>query len=286
MNSYLKRFSNKNRGKGYYKFLRKIKNNLLLFLNKKEIFIHRECFYCNKKRVFILSKNITEKRGAYCIVCSSGLRNNLVLEILGKYLKEDSIVYNTASVGNVYHYLKNKMNSNNFYYSDYYENEKLGAMINGIRNENLENLTFENEKFDIVISEEVFEHITDYKKAFKEIERVLKKGGIHIFTIPLHENNKTIERIKDDKNLQKVVYHGDYLRDGIAVYTDFGYDVKDIIKQETEMETEIIIKDNFYKKEEITFIDDNEYKEYLKNKDKLLQYFKYNNIVLVSKKLE
>ena len=41
-------------------------------------------------------------------------------------------------------------------------------------------IPFENEKFDIVISNQVFEHVADYDLAFKEISRVLKKEGISL----------------------------------------------------------------------------------------------------------
>tara|TARA_B100000035_G_scaffold179193_1_gene152862 strand:- start:123 stop:851 length:729 start_codon:yes stop_codon:yes gene_type:complete len=45
-------------------------------------------------------------------------------------------------------------------------------------------IPFENEKFDIVISNQVFEHVADYDLAFKEISRVLKKEGISLNFFP------------------------------------------------------------------------------------------------------
>jgi ubiquinone/menaquinone biosynthesis C-methylase UbiE len=71
----------------------------------------------------------------------------------------------------------------------------LGDQKNGIRCENLEQLTFPDETFDIFITQDVFEHIFDIEKASNEIMRVLKAPGIHIFTAPKHkELKKTIPR--------------------------------------------------------------------------------------------
>jgi len=44
-------------------------------------------------------------------------------------------------------------------------------------------LPFDDEQFDIVISQVVLEHVMDYPSTFKEVHRVLKPGGIsfHIF---------------------------------------------------------------------------------------------------------
>jgi ubiquinone/menaquinone biosynthesis C-methylase UbiE len=45
-------------------------------------------------------------------------------------------------------------------------------------------LPFENNLFDVVVCSEVIEHVPNRDKAFKEIHRVLKKGGKFIVTTP------------------------------------------------------------------------------------------------------
>jgi len=47
-----------------------------------------------------------------------------------------------------------------------------------------ENMPFKNESFDVVISEEVLEHIVNQKQFIDEISRVLKPGGVAIITTP------------------------------------------------------------------------------------------------------
>lgn len=66
----------------------------------------------------------------------------------------------------------------NYTSSYFYENKKLGADLDdGGTNENLEELSFRDESFDIFISQDVMEHVNNPSKAFKEIARVLKQGG-------------------------------------------------------------------------------------------------------------
>jgi ubiquinone/menaquinone biosynthesis C-methylase UbiE len=49
-------------------------------------------------------------------------------------------------------------------------------------------LPYENNFFDVVISCDCFEHIQDDHKAISEVHRVLKPGGILIFTVPAFQS--------------------------------------------------------------------------------------------------
>jgi GT2 family glycosyltransferase/2-polyprenyl-3-methyl-5-hydroxy-6-metoxy-1,4-benzoquinol methylase len=53
----------------------------------------------------------------------------------------------------------------------------------GIRCEDNVNVTFENDYFDIVISEDILGHAQDPIRSFSEISRVLREGGSFFFTI-------------------------------------------------------------------------------------------------------
>lgn len=48
-------------------------------------------------------------------------------------------------------------------------------------------LPFDDNSFDLIISNQVFEHIPDYKKSLEEIHRVLKPGGKLIALFPVQE---------------------------------------------------------------------------------------------------
>ncbi len=49
---------------------------------------------------------------------------------------------------------------------------------------NLENLPFENNSIDVIVSQFVLEHVENPEKVFKELFRVLKPGGVFIFLTP------------------------------------------------------------------------------------------------------
>jgi len=68
--------------------------------------------------------------------------------------------------------------------SYFWDNVPLGQYRGDMRCEDLTRLTFENDLFDVVITSDVMEHVFDPSKAFSEIFRVLKSGGLHIFSIP------------------------------------------------------------------------------------------------------
>ena len=57
--------------------------------------------------------------------------------------------------------------------------------IYGYRSEDLEKQTFGHEQFDLVVTQDVMEHIFEAEVAFREIYRTLKPGGAHILTTPL-----------------------------------------------------------------------------------------------------
>ncbi|MCD4812953.1 class I SAM-dependent methyltransferase [bacterium] len=128
----------------------------------------------------------------------------------------------------------------------YHEGTKCGEVKDGFRCENLEQLTFENEMYDLHITSDVMEHVFFPERAFQEIARTLKPGGVHIFTVPLVMKNKQSrvravldERTKEIQYIEKPDYHGDHL-----VTRDWGYDIKQFISDSSAMESKIILIEN------------------------------------------
>lgn len=72
----------------------------------------------------------------------------------------------------------------NYINSYLWEDTQPGHYRDGVRCEDLTRLTFDRESFDVVLSSDVMNHVFDPDRAFAEIFRVLKPGGIHVFTIP------------------------------------------------------------------------------------------------------
>jgi len=101
-----------------------------------------------------------------------------------------------------------------------------------IHHEDLTNLSFSSESFELMITLDVFEHIPDFRKAFKESFRILSSNGNLAFTIPFFFNReKTIIRAKID-NEEKINHilpaeiHGKPVsNDGSLCFQNFGWDI-------------------------------------------------------------
>jgi len=138
-------------------------------------------------------------------------------------------IYEPGIIGPFRKYLKSLAGYRQSYY---WEGTPCGTNFKEIRCENLEALTFENHYFDLVITSDIFEHIRKPFTAFKEIHRVLKPGGYHIFTVPMAWplSEKTEHRVDtsnaQDVHIKKPVYHGSPVdKNGSLVYMDFGLDI-------------------------------------------------------------
>jgi SAM-dependent methyltransferase len=120
--------------------------------------------------------------------------------------------------------------------SFFFEDVPLGTLKDGNRCENLEALTFPPQSFDIFITQDVLEHVFHPDRALSEIMRVLRPGGLHIFTAPKHKHLlKSEPRAKlvggSIVHLQEPNYHGNPIGDGRALATwDYGADFDDLIQ--------------------------------------------------------
>jgi hypothetical protein len=95
--------------------------------------------------------------------------------------RSDLSIHEFGSVGGIVETLRGQPW---FTISEYFADIPLGGLgPNGVRCENLINSTFSDDSFNLIISQDVMEHIQDPARAFSEIFRILRPGGSHIFTI-------------------------------------------------------------------------------------------------------
>jgi SAM-dependent methyltransferase len=92
-------------------------------------------------------------------------------------------------------------------------------------------LTLPDESVDIFITQDVLEHVFHPDDAIREINRVLKPGGMHVFTTPKHkllEKTTQRARITADGTVEHILeeqYHGNPIGDNRALVTyDYGVD--------------------------------------------------------------
>jgi SAM-dependent methyltransferase len=107
----------------------------------------------------------------------------------------------------------------------------------GFRHEDVESLSFEEASLDFIVSNDVFEHVADPARAFRECARVLKPGGVMFATFPFFsdmERSRTRARLGSVgvEHLLPAEYHGDPTSSsGALVFTDFGGDVFGLFRE-------------------------------------------------------
>jgi SAM-dependent methyltransferase len=191
------------------------------------------CPICNGKSLFILNSPPELMRNhAVCMGCGSCSRHrhlaltllrafsNIPLASLSDFRRHPEIrILNTSTQGPLAEALGN---AENIIHSEYIDDAKPGEIRNQIMNQDLQNLSFSNDSLDVILSEDVLEHIPDIEKAFREIHRVLKPCGVHIFTIPYQFDKKSrpLFELKGGKPrlFEPIEYHGDPFRGQIPCY--------------------------------------------------------------------
>jgi len=116
-------------------------------------------------------------------------------------------------------------------YSEY------GSEDPAIPSEDLARLSYRDGEFDLVLTSDTLEHVPELSRALGEIERVLKPGGRHIFTVPaVWDGRKTRRRAELDGgrvvHLRPPSYHGvwDAQSPDRLVFHEFGEDALDYLQ--------------------------------------------------------
>ncbi len=205
------------------------------------------CTVCGRRSVFLLNDTAeTVRNHAVCLWCRSTARNRHVARcVLDAFAERglrglsdwrnhpDLVVLNTSNHSAIARRLGN---AGNVYNTEYFDGYRSGEVVNGVRCENLEEMSFESECLDLIITEDVIEHVENTNQCLREIYRVLKPGGYHIFSVPFSFDRRTIHRFgrKNGKYVPIVLpveYHQDGIRGKIPAYYNFGYDLLDRLEE-------------------------------------------------------
>jgi SAM-dependent methyltransferase len=204
--------------------------------------------YCNccDKPVSFIADDSWYRDNYLCSNCKCRPRERALMYVLEElfpnyenmYIHESSPIRQGAS-------LKLKEKCHNYIETQYCCGHKFGEIVNGFRNENLESQTFQDESFDLIITQDVMEHIPDPNRAFKEISRTLRHGGAHIFTVPLVNKGRETQKWStiNDKNELTFIHTPDYHGEFPVTY-HYGYDIVDLIYKSSELITQIFVIDN------------------------------------------
>lgn len=189
-----------------------------------------QCPVCRRRTLYLrFDANLRESLA--CIWCGSNARGRALMLALQRATPAlDKLdVYEPGAGGPLSSRLSVLCKS--YATSQYVPSVAAGTIHNGTRSENLEALSFSDGSFDVVVTQDVLEHVLCPDRAFSEIARVLRPGGFHIFTVPYHRGQPTARRVRIEADgavvhLVEPEYHDDPLNvDGALVATDWGEDL-------------------------------------------------------------
>ena len=137
-------------------------------------------------------------------------------------------------------------NCSNYVASSYFPDRPLGTCVGRVHNEDLENQTFSEASFDLVIHLDVLEHLFDPFKALREIYRTLSPDGICVFTAPTQwaeQSSKQVAFLDKEGKLEikgTPEYHGNpFDKKGSLVTWRYGYDLPLLVMRETNFDVEV-----------------------------------------------
>jgi SAM-dependent methyltransferase len=142
-----------------------------------------------------------------CLSCRATATNLSLIPIIRKHFNdcyEGSVAYELSTYGSTLDWLRR--NFDRVITSEFIPGQPLGRKVNGIHNEDVQQLSFESASIDLISSNQVFEHVPDDLRGFKECLRVLKDGGAMVMSLPLFDRPAT-QRIATLEH-SKVVFIG------------------------------------------------------------------------------
>jgi hypothetical protein len=145
----------------------------------------RNYLSCGRRTRFLVSGKVS--RSIRCLSCKStaiSLANVAQIQQL-PLDPATSAVYELAYHGAVHRYLKQRFAC--FECSEHVGPPAGGVRVNGVRNEDVQKLSFEDSCLAPVSCTEAFVHVPDCLADFSKLYRVLRPGGWFVFTVPFFD---------------------------------------------------------------------------------------------------
>ena len=198
------------------------------------------CNICQRPTIFLCIRP-EDRWIRYCLWCRSTPKYRALYRVLTNHLGPDlrvlldggARVYELTGASPI---SRRCSNYPGYACSVHWSDKPFGVeMRPRVWNQDLQRLTFPDSSFDVVISSETMEHVRRPWIGFGEIQRVLKTGGVHCFTIPYSPGRSTRSRVDTsgatDVHILPKVYHEDpHCRTDSLVFTDFGNDLPRLLR--------------------------------------------------------
>ena len=202
------------------------------------------CPLCDGRVFLRLSRYLLGTRCLRCEACpiSMAIGTAVAREVPDLAAKS---VYEISSRGAVFEFLKQRAGELTF--SEFFDDVEPGTHRNGISCQDVQRLTYPDRSFDLCTSTEVFEHVPDDRRGFAELHRVLRPGGLAIFTVPIHDDlARTVERAvldgEEPRHLLEPRYHDDFIRGSkkVLVYRDYSLDISGRLREAGFAQAEVV----------------------------------------------
>jgi len=196
---------------------------------------HGHCPICEKDTVFV-AQGPWLRDQLLCTACPGGSvpRERALALVLGE-LRPDwrTLAIHESSPAERGLSLKMARAASGYVASQYFPGKQRGAVIDGFRNEDLEDQTFADASFDLVVTQDVMEHVYNPDRVVAEAFRTLKTGGLYLCTFPVRKEQvadweRRLVRNDDGSVLhtKPVEIHGNPVDDtGSIVTVDYGYEL-------------------------------------------------------------
>lgn len=207
------------------------------------------CVCCEKDTTFV-AKNAWLRDHYVCSSCGCIPRERALMFCIEKFMPgwKDAVVHE-SSPGHRGASLRLRRQAREYIPSQYFPGVAPGTVHKGFRCEDLERMTFADDSIGLHVTQDVMEHVFHPDRAFREIARTLRPGGMHIFTVPLVNKDRPTEVCAElDKggivHRREPEYHGNPVsKEGSLVTRRWGYDICEYIFRASGLYTEMVYLD-------------------------------------------
>ncbi len=211
--------------------------------------VHGQCVLCGKPRWFrapgmSAQASVSLRESLACETCNANARQRAMAQVLFDSTQiARANVYITEQASTVY--LQLKRHCRRLVGSEFVQGWRrrlrlsLWLLRQGClqwpRSEDVTALSFGAGAFDAVVSLDVLEHVPDYRRALAEFARVLRPGGVLVFTVPFYDEqaaSTVLARVGIDgvEHLVPPEYHGDPVSSGALCFHHFGWDLLEAMR--------------------------------------------------------
>ncbi len=188
------------------------------------------CPLCERAATFALHLE-SPRESPICLGCGSAPRQRAVAKVLGELgLLLESLHAHESSPSLCTH-LHFQRRCRRFLPSYWFPGGKPGSRVGGYWCIDLQDQPLATASLDLVVTQDVLEHVADPMRALREVERTLVPGGVHVFTVPRMAHAVTTVRaeLRDGElhHLSAPQFHRNPIsREGALVVTDWGTDLE------------------------------------------------------------